>query len=79
MSDVHEVNSIKENLLNLVLETLTSSIYRNDEFLTKKISSKNFLYLKIETISELNADEEGLWPLYELLPYSLELCPKLTV
>ncbi len=45
----------------------------------KKIPYQNYLHIKIEPLAELEADEDGFWPLYELLPYSLELCPKLTV
>ncbi len=44
-----------------------------------KVPYKNFLGLAIEPLKELEADENEFLPLYELLPYSLDLCPKLSV
>jgi len=45
----------------------------------KKVHFNNYLNLKIEPQQELEADKNGFWPLYELLSYSLSLCPKLSV
>jgi hypothetical protein len=47
--------------------------------LKNKLPYKNFLALTIEPLKELEADENGFWPMYEMLPYSLDLCPRLSV
>ncbi len=41
------MGSVKESLLHLVLQTMNNSIYKNDDFLMKKVPYKNFLNLTI--------------------------------
>lgn len=78
-TDAIEINKTRQTLLNLVLDILNQSIYRNPDFLVKKVPFKNYLNLNIEMDKELEADENGFWPLYQLLPFSLTLSTKLTL
>ena len=41
------MRNLRENLLNLVLETLKNQLYKDESFLNEKISYENYLDIKI--------------------------------
>lgn len=48
MTDTQQINNLKQTLLNLVLNTLNESIFKNPDFLMKKVPFENYLRLNIE-------------------------------
>ena len=45
--DENQMRNLRENLLNLVLETLKNQLYKDESFLNEKISYENYLDIKI--------------------------------
>ena len=62
---------IKE-IMDLINEHLVNCPYRDDTFLTEKLSYANFFANHIEVNPDLGSDAEGYYPLLELLEISID-------